>query len=477
MPRMRARIRLSVPIAIALLFMTSFLIGSCAKDGTVDPSDSSHPSNPKDFTVKRTGFHAVEIIWVDSGSAPIQYLIERATGNSLQFQERGRVPGTQHSFADTFATYGAYQYRITPVTATTSGPSRSAGLVYFGDPFPDVLTAQEVRVGVLQVSWPITITELTGFLVRRSVNGGPYAPFARGGGQTFSIEDSLNDYGTYRYVVRVIVGADTSAERMSNLVAITSPYIKDLQLSFDDDEVLLVSWTPGNPFASTFALERSIGGAAWEGIITLPKIASAFRDTACHLGSHRYRLHALTAAARSDDLESNALEIDGWFPGRPRHYADSYGHFLPLPDHNLLFYGQSGAEIYRVGSRQWELAVGPGPLELWGQPVVLRSGRILNLLGGTGSSTPGQMPDWRNDIYDPSSGTWQQAGQFTTTLGPQIGVHAFALANGSAVVIGSTGKGSQLGFPVTPFVEAFNSATLSFESRAVGPNPGLGSGV
>lgn len=477
MPGKRSLIQFSVSISTVLLAVTAFLMGGCSKDETVGPSDSNRPSNPQYIMAKRIGFHAAKISWIDSGSAPTQYLVERATGNTQQFQERGRVPGAQHSFVDTFAAYGSYQYNIRPVTNTISAQPYTTGRVTFGDPFPNVLTAREVRAGVLEVAWPITVFDLTGFLVRRSVDGGPYTPLASGGGHTFSIEDSLRDYGTYRYTVRVILGTDTSADRTSNLVAITSPYIKDLQVTFDDDEVLLVSWTPGNPFASTFALERSIGGAAWEEIGTLPKIASAFRDTVHHLGTHRYRLHALTTVARSEDLESNALDIDGWFPGKPRHYGNSYGHFLPLPDHNILFYGRSGAEIYRVGTRQWELTTGPGPLDLYGQPVVLRSGRILNLLGGTGAFTPGQVPDWRNDIFDPTSGTWQQVGHFKATLGATAGVHAFALANGSAVVIGSTGTGSQFGIPLTPFVEVFNNASLSFESRAVGPNPGLGSGA
>jgi hypothetical protein len=472
---MCSRLYRTISIATALLAAAAMLMSGCSKDETVAPSASTRPSNPQYLMVKRTGFHVAEITWIDSGSAPTQYLVERATGNTQQFQERGRVPGTQHSFVDTFAVYGSYQYNIRPVTATISAQPYTTGLVSFGDPLPDVLTAREVRAGVLEVAWPITVFDLTGFLVLRSVDGGPYGPLARGGGHTFSIEDTLKDYGTYRYAVRVILGADTSVERTSNLVAITSPYLKDLQLTFDDDEVLLVSWTPGNPFASSFVIERSIGGAAWEGIRTLSRTASTFRDTVHQLGIHRYRVHAMTAASRSDDLETNALDIDGWFPGRPRNYGNSYGHFLPLPDHNLLFYGQSGAEVYRVGVRQWELVAGPGPLDVWGQPVVLRSGKILNLLGGTGASTPEQLPDWRNDIFDPASGAWQQVGLFKATLGPSTGVHAFALANGSAVVIGSTGRGAQFGIPPAPFVEVFNSATLSFESRTVGPNPGIGS--
>ncbi len=188
-----------LPALFSLFIIPSLAVVSpgCSKDDPVTP-DQETPSKPDNLSYRRTAFHEVEITWAESGGAPRSYLVERSRGLTQNFVERGSVPGTQRSFLDTFAVYSTYEYRVTPVTDAGKGTPLSLGAVNLNDPKTDTVLVNEVASCEYQIGWYMVPPGMTGFLVGRSTNGGPYGIISVQSSYT-PIRETLREYGQYLY--------------------------------------------------------------------------------------------------------------------------------------------------------------------------------------------------------------------------------------------------------------------------------------
>ena len=290
------------------------------------------------------GAPVVDLTWTDAtpwnGVAPRTTLgdpsneqsfrVERALvtgGVPGDFAEIGSRPANRTGFTDDTVVVGeTYQYRIIAlnVTGGTASNTAEVGPSFAAPAAPSGLTGS-LQVGPqVDLQWTDESLDETGFVISRSVDGGPYAPLDTLGIDVVAYSDTTVSFGsTYDYVVQAVNAADASL--LSNtarvVVSDTVAAPSELEAKIKRNTTALTDtvtlyWVDNDTNEVTQTIERATDPAFTTGLTTYTvgtDVVSAV-DTVEHGDTYFYRLKATSVIAESAWSNVASIETIPWTP-------------------------------------------------------------------------------------------------------------------------------------------------------------------
>jgi hypothetical protein len=239
-----------------------------------------------------------DLTWVDSSSNETNFVVQRAPNSSGPWTTMATLSANTETYSDTIGnTTNAYYYQVyasntvgdteTPGFPTVTQNSDVSNVVIVGSqpiikpPAPTDLTA-ELQPALPQVllKWTDTAVNETGFIIRRSTNGGKFtAPItvgAKTGTGNVSYTDTTIEAGfSYAYQVVAVNTAGTSAYSNTAPAVLPSPPKAPSKVlattsttGFRFDQVTL-TWTDNSTTETGFVIERATDAAFTANVVSV----------------------------------------------------------------------------------------------------------------------------------------------------------------------------------------------------------------
>lgn len=265
------------------------------------------PSAPSDLDATadaETGH--VTLTWTDTSDNETGFRVYRKTVIAGTWTLIHTTAADATSYIDTTVPVSdSYNYRIAGVNAIGEGPTSSWATVAVTVPvpIPDDPTDLSVTFNVnqMELSWTDNADNETGFKIERSTNGGAYSQIDTvAANETTYNDTAVNDGTQYNYRVRAYNDGGNSG--YSNVDGDTWPLPapSDLTATYDNVDIIDLSWTDNSGSEELFRIERKVGAGAWIEIATQP-ILTTYADTAISEGNtYTYRVRAYNTAMTSD---------------------------------------------------------------------------------------------------------------------------------------------------------------------------------
>ena len=271
---------------------------------------------PTTCGVSLAGPDQATVIWADQYSGIDQVRIERQTDGGNWAPVNGSpVPHAPLQHIDT-APFGTNNYRVAfkyvgNQLSVTFDCQPSIVVDLGGTPPPALCSATVDGNNQPQLSWDQS-TNATGYIIRRSVNGGN--TYWRGKvtpGTTLTFTDSTINLGnTYHYTVEAIRpdGTKTSTTDCTPDLTLTSPDTQPPALcsaTVDGNNQPQLSWDQSTN-ATGYIIRRSVNGGNtyWRGKVT-PGTTLTFTDSTINLGN---TYHYTVEAIRPDGTKTSTTD-------------------------------------------------------------------------------------------------------------------------------------------------------------------------
>jgi hypothetical protein len=275
------------------------------------------------------GAPVVDLTWTDAtpwdGIGPKSTLgdpsneqgfrIERADvvgGVPGDFAEIGRARANRTHFTDgTVDAGGTYLYRIVVYNAAGETLSNSAevGPGFTAPNAPSGLTGSLQAGPQVDLQWTDESNDETGFVISRSVDGGPYAPLDTLGVDATAYSDTTVAFGsTYDYVVQAVNGADASLLSNAARVVVSDTIAAPTELeakikrnTTETTDTVTLFWVDNDTNEVAQTIQRATDVGFTTDLTTYPvgaDVVSAI-DTVEHGDTYYYRIKATGVLAES----------------------------------------------------------------------------------------------------------------------------------------------------------------------------------
>ncbi len=293
------------------------------------------PAAPSGLTGVLQNGPQIGLAWTDNANNETSFVVERAV-NGGAFAVLATLPADTVNYVDAAVMAGnTYTYQVMAANAGgSSAYSNSVSVTLLAPPAAPTnlvatLLANPTRI---RLTWLDNATTETGFVVERSVNGGPFAmlttvPARNGTGSVTYTTNTVTSGNIYSYRVVAINGAGSSAP--SNVVNVTVGSIPAAPTN-------LVGTMLSNPLRirltfrdnatneTGLVLERSANGGPFTLLATLPPRNNTgnvtYNDTTVLAGnSYSYRVMAVNGVGPS--AYSNTFTIGVMAPAAPSNFT------------------------------------------------------------------------------------------------------------------------------------------------------------
>jgi predicted phage tail protein len=262
----------------------------------------------------------VNLAWADNANNETGFTIERCTGaNCTNFALLTNVAANTTAFSDlTVAATTTYSYRVfasnlggnsprsnvATVTTPVAGPAAPSNLTV-------LLSTNPFRARLL---WMDNATNETGFVMERSVNGGPFTQvatrnaFAGTGNISFTLPTTLTVGNTYTYRVKAMLGTVSSAYSNTATLILAVPAAPTnlagaavrIPGNNNNDRVTL-TWTDNSTNETGFVIQRSPSPNFNTSLVTINVGAdlTTYSQTISRQSDFYYRIRAVNAVGNS----------------------------------------------------------------------------------------------------------------------------------------------------------------------------------
>jgi hypothetical protein len=275
------------------------------------------------------GAPVVDLTWTDAtpwdGVGPKSTLGDPSNEQGFRIERADVVGGVPGAFAqigtaranqtshtdDAIDAGGTYLYRVVAYNAAGDTASNEAqvGPGFTAPAAPSGLTGS-LQIGPqVDLQWTDESNDETGFVISRSVDGGPYATLDTLAVDATAYSDTTVSFGsTYDYVVQAVNGADASLlsnpARVVVSDTISAPTELEAKISRNTTEAtdtVTLYWVDNDTNETAQTIERATDVGFTTGLTTYPvgaDVVSAI-DTAEHGETYYYRVKATGVIAES----------------------------------------------------------------------------------------------------------------------------------------------------------------------------------
>ena len=265
-------------------------------------SVTTPPLAPTNLTAVYQSGPQILLNWVDNANTETNYVVERSD-NGGAFTAIATLGPNTITYSDVSVALDTnYAYRVTATNAFGRSPYSNAVLITTPPSAPTNLTAVYSSVPQVLLNWTDNASTETGYVVVRSVNGGPFTSLATLGANSTSYIDldvALPDT-IYSYQVYAFNATGNSA--YSNVATITTPPVAPTGLTavYQPGPQVLLNWTDNANTETGFVVERSANGGPFASLTTLAANVSTFTDTTVAFDTnYAYRVYAFNANGNS----------------------------------------------------------------------------------------------------------------------------------------------------------------------------------
>ena len=258
------------------------------------------PSTPASCSSSRASDTRNDVSW-NHGNSPSNvdgFKIERSVDGGAWTQV-GTAGASATSWSDTSTSAAhRYRYRVRAYKGPLNSGYATSGTTYNTPSAPTSCSAARQSDSRCDVSWrhANSTSNIDGFMVERSVDGGAWSQVAEAGASATSWSDtSTSATHRYQYRIRAHKGTLYSGYATSGAVYTTPSAPTSCSSSRASDTRNDVSWNHGNSPSNVdgFKVERSTDGGAWSQVGTASASATSYADTATSANhSYAYRVRA-----------------------------------------------------------------------------------------------------------------------------------------------------------------------------------------
>ena len=252
------------------------------------------------------------------------FRIERALvtgGVPGDFAEIGSRPANRTGFTDDTIEVGeTYQYRVIAfnVTGDTASNTAEVGPSFAAPAAPSALAGSLQEGPRVDLQWTDESNDETGFVISRSVDGGPYAPLDTLGVDAVAYSDTTVSFGsTYDYVVQAVNAADASLLSNTARVVVSDTIAAPSELeakvkrnTTESTDTVTLYWVDNDTNEVAQTIERATDAAFTTGLTTYPVGADVTGavDTIEHGDTYFYRVKATGVLAESAWSNVDSIE-------------------------------------------------------------------------------------------------------------------------------------------------------------------------
>ena len=264
----------------------------------------------------------INLTWTNQSSAASSYYIEEST-NGTTWQQLATVNGTLSSYSANgpFTGLTTYYFRVR-ASAFTGGYSSYASAspvttpAFANQPVLNPASAQSSSSVALVWS---DVSGETGFRVERSPNNSTWTSVGTiASGVTTFTDTGLNESTTYYYRVIATNGAGDSAPSATQSVVTQPAAPTGLTATVVSSTQANLSWTNHSSTASTYYIEESIDGTAWQQVGSTNSTTTSYSVAGSFNGSTTYYFRVRAYAFPSAySTYSTATATTASFPSQP----------------------------------------------------------------------------------------------------------------------------------------------------------------
>lgn len=299
-----------------------------ARSEWVTFGDSSGVAAPTGLVATLTTANQVDLAWTDNAFNETGYVVERSDDLGVTWTAVAPVGADATSYSDT--TVGPvtiYWYRVYATDGVTN--SASSNTLKLTTPgaapaAPAEAVATVVSANQVDLAWTDNSTTEDGFVIERSVNGGPFTELDRVAADAVAYSDlSTAAATTYQYQVRAVNGVTgSSAPAVSN--SVSTPEVppvapSGLTTTAVASSYVDLAWTDNSTNETGFLVQRSTdSGATWTDLSTQPTDATTYSDTSVVASTtYRYQVVATNAAGSAASNTVTVTVPSGTPPAAP----------------------------------------------------------------------------------------------------------------------------------------------------------------
>jgi hypothetical protein len=280
--------------------------GESDYSNTVNLTVLPAPDAPSGLSAIQLTTTEVDITWTDNSDNEDNFVLERSVNgggfntlitlwaNSSTFSDFDVIPGNNYSYRiKAINTYGESDY------------SNIVNLTVFPAPnVPTGLTATQLTINEIDITWTDNSDNEDNFVLERSVNGGGFSTLVTlSTNNTTYLDASIASGNNYEYRVKAInTYGESDYSSIVNLTALPAPEVPTgltaTQLTTTEVEI---NWTDDSDNEDNFVLERNTNGGGFSILITLSANISSYLDASVSPGNnYEYRIKALNTYGESD---------------------------------------------------------------------------------------------------------------------------------------------------------------------------------
>jgi len=281
----------------------------------IGPFGLSNIEAPTGLIVSESTIGKVDLAWTDNASNEDGFVIERSTGDTLNFTQVASVSTDEVSYSDTSVTEGtSYYYRVKAFNSFSNKSSEYSNYPTLITQInkPTELSVDASVLGEISLNWTDNTESESGYIVERGI-GDPIVYTVIDTITQSSYTDNTVDEGVfYSYRVKAynsLVESDYSnvsnVRSKASFVSAPTDFEASIHPTFG---VPVLSWTD-NAFNETgYVIERQVleVGAVFIPVDTLVADATTFTDgTVQDSTIYKYRIYSF-----NDEYVSEKVEVD-----------------------------------------------------------------------------------------------------------------------------------------------------------------------
>ena len=297
----------------------------------------------------------IQLTWTDNATNETSFDILRTSNGWVSYQALISIPANPGTGSVTYTdltitALSNYSYAV--AATNTSGQSAftySPGLATPAGPngAPTGLTAVLQAGPKVHLAWVDHATNETGFSIERSINGGAFAILTTVGPHASTGNVAINDTtvlggNSYAYRVRAFkLGSNSAYSNTASVVLVAVPAAPTgLTVAVHPNQPrMILNWTDNATTETSFVLERSNNGGAFNALVTFAAHtgtgAMTYTDTTATAAGHTYTYRIQAVNAGGNSAYSNTASQTAGAPAVPSNFIVFYTKGSPTDVANL----------------------------------------------------------------------------------------------------------------------------------------------